>query len=227
MNILPVTSFHTPCKMVRYSAEERTFIVQMYLNNPNPFGRCRHVHHSFYLRFNKVPPTERPITSLVHKLHNKHNLLDLNKAHSGRPHTVRTPGVIQQVEQSLKNNPHQSARRNTVGISESSFSRITQNDIRFYPNRLCFARAIHPEISNGTLDLQEVMWSDEAAFHLNGQVNTWNTRYYAERGNRLADFIQERGQNQANVQCWAALRNGDKFGIFFSMKTSIHVTTKL
>ena len=120
--------------------------------------------------------------SLVHKLHNKHNLLDLNKANSGRPHTVRTPGVIQQVEQSLRNNPHQSARRNTVGISESSFSRTTQNDIRFHlfrmiireelsqqdkVNRLRFARTIDREINNGTLDLQEVMWSDEAAFHLN------------------------------------------------------------
>ena len=63
-------------------------------------------------------------------------------------------------------------------------------------NRLRFARTINREINNGTLDLQEVMWSDEAALHLNGQVKTWNTRYYADRGNRLADFIQERGQNQ-------------------------------
>ena len=65
-------------------------IVETYLKDPNPFGRCRRAQRSFYLRFNKAPPTERTITSLVHKFHNKHNLLDLNKANSGRPRTART-----------------------------------------------------------------------------------------------------------------------------------------
>ena len=67
-----------------------------------------------------------------------------------------------------------------MGISKSSFSRITQNDIRFHPFRMIirvksanqskqttFCKNNKSRGKQWNLDLQEVMWSDEAAFHLN------------------------------------------------------------
>ena len=56
---------------------------------------------------------------------------------------------------------------------------LSQNDKM---NRLAFARRVRRELRNGTLQLQEILWSDEATFHLNRHVNTWNTHYYAARG---------------------------------------------
>ena len=135
----------------------------------------------------------------MNKLHNQHSLLDQNKGNSGQSRTARTQANIQQVGQSHVNNSQQSLRRNNSGLSKCSFSRITNNDLHFHPfrmvvrqelsqndkvNRLAFARRLRRELRNGTLQLQEILWSDEATFHLNGHVNTWNTRYYVARGQR-------------------------------------------
>ena len=70
VNILPVTSFDTRCKMVRYSADERTFIVEKYFKDPNPFARFRRGQCFFHLRVNKALLAERTTTSLVRRLHN-------------------------------------------------------------------------------------------------------------------------------------------------------------
>ena len=181
----------------RFSPEERTFTVETFFKDQNEYRRNRWVTRDFFLHFNKQPPSDSSIKRLVNKLHNQHSLLDQNKGNSGRPRTARTQANIQHVGQSLTNNPQQSCRRNNGGLSKSSFSRITNNNLHFHPfrlvvkqelsqndklNRLLFARGVRRELRNGTLQLQEILWSDEATFHLNGHVNTWNTHYYAARG---------------------------------------------
>ena len=152
---------------------------------------------AFFLHFNKQPPSDSTVKRLVNKLNNQHSLLDQNKGNSGRSRTARTEANIQQVGQSLTNDTQQPCRKNNSGLSKSSFSRITNNDLHFHPfrmavrqelgqndkvNRLAFARRVRRELRNGALQLQEILWSDEATFHLSGHVNTLNTRYYAARG---------------------------------------------
>ena len=225
--------FPQETEMERFSAEERTFVVETFLKDPNPLRRSQRVRRLFVLQSNRPPPSNRQIKRLVDKLHNKQSFLDQHKGNSRRLKTIRTPGNIQQVEHSLNNDPEQSSRRNNVGMSKSSFNRISQRDLHFHPfrmvvrqelsqndkaNKLQLARRAQRELRNGTLDLQEILWSDGATFYLNEMVNTWNTRYYAEKGHRAPNLIQQQGQNQEKVHCWAALKDGERFGIFFSQQ---------
>ena len=68
-------------------------------------------------------------------------------------------------------------------------------------NRLCFVRTINRDMNDGTQDLQEVMRSDEATFHIMERSTPGPPDIWQKGVNRPADLIQERGQNQAKVQC--------------------------
>ena len=94
-------------------------------------------------------------------------------------------------------------------------------------NRLRFARTINREINNGTLDLQEVMWSDEAAFLLNGQEKPGipDIMQKGVTDEQTSSRKGDRTKQRSNAGLLYEMGINLKYS--FSMKTSMHRTTKL
>ena len=62
----------------------------------------------------------------------------------------------------------------------------------------------------------KIVIGDEAAFCMNGTVNTWNVRQYAPKGEHPENFVFEKSAMRDKVTVWAALcGNGNVIGPFF------------
>ena len=67
--------------------------------------------------------------------------------------------------------------------------------------------------------LEKLLIGDEAAFQLNGEVNTQNVRQYAPRGNRL-NFVYDRRDSRQKWTVWIGLCGNGLFvgAVFFDGK---------
>ena len=132
---------------------------------------------------------------------------------------VRTPANVAALQASLAANPNQSARRNNVPqLSKSTFNRITR-DVNMRPYRV----QLRQKLQRGDLArrleysqwfnqqalrhrfLTNILVLDEAAFHMNGKVNTWNTRMYAPQRHPPADFTFDVSTDRRKVTVLAVM----------------------
>ena len=139
-----------------------------------------------------------------------------NRDNSGRRRTARSQQNIANVKQDLHQNPHVSSRRNNVAVNQSAFNRITRLDLRYHPYRIQVRHALVNGdqqrriafcqwlIARPVRFMSDVIIVDEAAFHMNGKVNTWNVRQYAPRNN-APNFTYDVPNNREKVMVWAGL----------------------
>ena len=141
--------------------------------------------------------------------------LNRNKGNSGRRRTTRSAGNIAAVRALLQQNPRDvSARRNPVGISSSVW--ITSLDLQWHPYRMHVRHALlandlprrlrysewfiqHCQDQNV---LANFIIGDEAAFTMNGEVNSRNVREYAPKGHP-SEINFDRNYSRANLTVWA------------------------
>lgn len=212
--------------MVQLSTEQRIFIVLQYSQTQNTTD----VQNAFRARFPERPaPHKTTILKNVRKYSREGTSLNCNKGNSGRRRTTRSEENIADVRALLEENPHVSARHNPIQISRAGFNRITRLDIRWHPYRMHvrhqllaadFARRLrfaewfvqHCRRENF---LRSIIIGDEAAFSMNGEVNSQNVRQYAPRG-QPPDFNFERNDSRVKLSVWAALcGNGLVIGPYF------------
>ena len=135
------------------------------------------------------------------------------------------------VREHLQNNPQVSARRNGLGLPSATFNRITRLDLRWHPYRI----RIRHELKDGDYVrrrnfcewfsnqkrnprfLANVVIGDEAAFCMNGEVNSHNVRQCAPRG-APPDFNYERRDERSKITVWMGIcGNGALLGLFSSL----------
>ena len=212
--------------MVNLTTEQPVFVVRKYYET----GSYIEVQEAFRGRFpNRDPPVKATIWKNVTKYEKSGTSLNLNKGNSGRRRTATSVQNLDAVRVLLENNPNISARRNDSGLSRASFNRITKTDLRWYPYSIKvrhalqendFRRRLH--FSNWFVEqcrnlrfLPNIVISDEAAFAMNGKVNTRNVRQYAPAGNP-PPFNFERNASRAKVNVWTGIcGNGVLLGPFF------------
>ena len=137
---------------------------------------------------------------------------------SGRPRTARSPANVAAVRQAFNVNPQCSARRNDLPhISRSSFNRIAHRDIHWHPYHIQKRHALDQGDSQRRLNfchwlvnhpdrfLSDIIIGDEAAFHMNGEVNSWNVRCSAENRNGVQDFTYDIPNDQRKLLVWIGL----------------------
>jgi hypothetical protein len=84
-------------------------------------------------RWGNVPsPSRQAIKIKFDKFLREGTCLNFNKGRSGHMRTARTRENINFVRQSLEENRRCSTRRNSLGLSRSTFHRIVKNDIKFH-----------------------------------------------------------------------------------------------
>lgn len=215
--------------MVQLTVEQRTFLV-----NKGHFetGSLEVTREKFAERFPKRrPPAHKTIRANVRKFSAHGTTLNRNKENSGRHRTGRSETNIEAVRVRLAEHPTgTSARRNGVGLPSATFNRITRLDLNMHPyyihirhqllpndyaRRMQFARWLGGNIERNENFLLPFVIGDEAAFAMNGHVNTHNVRAYAV-ARQPPEFNYEVNISRDKLTVWIGLcGNGQIIGPFF------------
>lgn len=143
-------------------------------------------------------------------------------------HFVRTPANVAHVVQAIQQDPQTSLRRisNQTAVSVTSAWRILKTE-KFHPYKLQLVQKLLPmdhqsrvafalaqiNILNEEPDfLNNIIFSDEAHFHLNGAVNRHNFRYWSTDN---PQWYEEKPLHSPRVTVWAAIGRSGIVGPFF------------
>ncbi|KAJ8936038.1 hypothetical protein NQ318_015444 [Aromia moschata] len=129
----------------------------------------------------------------------------------------------------LEENPHTSSRQtaSTLNISHSSIPRVlTENQMHPYKlvptnalaeddfdRRILFCEQMMQMIDDNTLQIENVLFSDESTFTLHGYVNHQNCRYWLRENHHWMRELHT--QNPEKVNVWAGLIGKNIIGPFF------------
>jgi hypothetical protein len=202
-----------------WTGEHRGFVVEAYYeNNRSVIATQIALRTHFALGRNASVPDWKTILLWIYNL--QVTASTLKRKSPGRPTTVKTPENVKAVRASIQQSPKRSARKHAMalGISSRSLRRILHADLNLHPYKMMQAqelserdhancRAISAEILEQTAAAAVLLSSDEAHFHLSGDVNKQNFRYCAERNPRE---LQERPLHFPRVTVWCAV---DDFGV--------------
>ena len=179
----------------RNSVQEGIKIVEAYFATKSLIQTQRQFRRDFPAR---NAPTRVTILHLLNKFRETGSIQDKNKGHSGQLRSARTDPNIDNVREHLAMSPRKSARHlsQETDLSRTSVMRIMHHNLHMFPykiqilqaqaavnkeERLAFCQSIisrrtedHPNF----LDLN--FFSDEAHFHLSGQVNRQNMQFWVQ-----------------------------------------------
>jgi len=146
----------------------------------------------------------------------------LKRKPPGRQPSFRTPENIERVRQAFVRSPRRSAVRNAIALrmSDRTVCRILHEDSNFHPYKMVMVQAINDvdtvnwktlcEALLNTLgndDFNHVLMMDEANFHLCGNVNSQNCRYWATENPR---DIHQTPLHSEKVMVWCGIFWGDQ-----------------
>ena len=207
--------------------EQRNHLALEYHKMRGQYNCINVVKYSFSQEF---PGVQLPSKNTIKRIWRKqkthftvHNLNSKNSpglSHSGRKRSARTPENIQAVKDILDTDAAKpadadsinSARKNELGLSASTWCRIAKHDLKYHSYKLVVSQKLKPQdlprrlafahniLDNTTpADTLHTAFSDKATFSLDGEVNTQNTRRYAPSkvrgqavGGRPEQFRQEK-----------------------------------
>ncbi|TLM65355.1 DUF4817 domain-containing protein, partial [Acinetobacter baumannii] len=177
--------------MERFTGADRAFCVREFYKNDNSatVARRKFREHKGLHNFDDTP-TLQTIKNWVAKFEETGSTLD--KPRLGRPRTSRTEQNIDTVTQSIRENPTQSTRKRAraLNVSRTSLQRILKKDLHMHPYKIQLVQELKEtdgiqrqnyanEMLNRFTSFNNIMFSDEAHFHLNGHVSKQNCRYWS------------------------------------------------
>ena len=170
------------------------------------------VRRKFIIEFGLVgrkkatAPSDSVIKLVVENFKKNASVQPQRKGINSKNH-VRTPEKIEEVRESVTKSPGASLRRRSLklGIPKTTTARILKDDLKMFPYRI----TTHHLLSNDDVTrrlamckwfstkmeeepdwINNVWFSDEAHFHLNGAVNNHNNRFWGtERPDQVAPKI--------------------------------------
>lgn len=208
----------------KLTAEQRVFVVERWWYHHK---KTALVVDDFMARFPNVPPPSRQaMRNLCIRFHAHGYVQDSPR--SGRPRTTRTPDNMDLVAESCVHEPHTSTRRRSaeLGINRCGLRRMLK-ELHFKSYRPKLLHALHPDDGGHRIQFAEtflirneadpdffknILWSDEASFKLNGQVNRWNSVYWATDN---PHEITTAELNVPGITCWAGIWSGGILGPHF------------
>ncbi|KAF2360319.1 Protein of unknown function DUF4817 [Trinorchestia longiramus] len=210
--------------MVRYTKEQRAKIVELYFSCNNSIIA---VQRSYRNIFNDGrSPDKNCIKAMVSKFKETGSTVD--KRRFGKPRTVRTYVSIQAVSESVADRPTTSTRKRftQLKMSRRYLPRILKEDLKYHPykiqltqelqlmdyqKRLDFAQKVL-QLADDENFITNLIMTDEAHFHLNGEVNKQNCRIWVSENPRE---IHEHPVHPLKVTVWCGITSSRTIGPYF------------
>lgn len=187
------------------------------------------VQRKFRTEMRRDPPSKDSIKKWHKALMETGSVQNVKRKRSRSAHSAENSD---RVEEHFSENPNSSTRRavNALGISRRTIQRILK-DLKWHPykiqivqkitdedkeNRLEFAQDEIERISINPNHLPNLLFSDEAHFHLDGGVNRHNHRYWAAENPHW--FVEE-SLHSPRTTVWAAIGERGVIGPFFFDET--------
>lgn len=225
-----VSRFHSllfaVCKMP-YLTERHKIEILMMIGYGDRTRTQNEVTHLFREKYPNLPPISRSTVSKIEKQfrENGHFRQTNNHRRSALSEEVKINVLL-----SVEENPHVSTRQiaRELEISQSSVERVLKVE-KFHPykitilqelteddpdRRLQFCEQMMDLLDRNVLQIENVLFSDESTFMLNGEVNRQNCRYWADRN---PHWMREgHTQRPEKVNVWAGIVGDRVIGpIFF------------
>ena len=129
---------------------------------------------------------------------------------SGRPSKFKDPEVVQVVQEMFSGRPQKSIRQaaRESGLSFRCVRNVLKNELKWRTWKPHYCQALSAEDCDIRMEfgemmlaglrdwpdlLKNILWSDEAIFHIGGFVNRHNCHYWAEEDPRVTS---EKNQNE-------------------------------
>jgi len=171
-------------------------------------------------------PAKSTIIRLVEKFRDEGSVCD--KPRTGRPNG-RTPEVIDRVRDSVLISPKTSTRRRSqqLDVRRTTLTRVLKDDLRLVPYKIQLKQALNvgdrqsrvqichwfvEQIGQNPEWINNVWFSDEAHFYLNGVVNRQNFRYW---GSEKPDEVAQRPLHSPKCTAWCAISSHGIIGPFW------------
>lgn len=224
-----------------WKPEQRAWCVQRYFETRSYAKIKAEFGHRFGT---EKSPTKSAIYKMVKKFkahwscENLNKKSDIRESHSGRPR-IRSLEVIELVRESVEKSPKRSSRKRTqiLPISRSTMLRVMKEDLGMYSYRIQTVQKLTTADKSRRMELVQVLadkieisksflsnlWtSDEAHFHLDGQVNSKNNIFW---GTSPPSEVRERPLHSSKVTVWVAMSVRGIIGpIFFEDENGSTVT---
>ncbi|CAG7732149.1 unnamed protein product, partial [Allacma fusca] len=209
--------------MEKWTAVQRAFIVKAFFKNNDSYISAIRAFRKHFKLTGKSEVPSRPTVKLWVKNFEKTAHACKNKP-TGRKRSVRTPETTDRVRHSVQTTPTTSIRKRALNlkIKPTSLQRILSEDLSFHPykiliiqklqktdfvRRKSFAEDMLTRIDTGEIPLNSLLFTDEAHFYLNGDVNKQNMRYWSTENPMI---IHEKPLHSAKLTVWMGVA---KFGI--------------
>ena len=209
---------------MQLTKDQRVFVITNFIRT----GSIKQVQDLFEQHFpDRHPPSKPAIWKNVRKYRKDGTCLNLNKGRSGRRKVIRTAENIENVRMALLQNPNVSIRKNGLQMARSTFNRIVKYDLKWHPYKMHVRHQLLETdlprrrqyvewlLHQPARFLDNIVIGDEAAFFMNGKVNSHNIRQYAPMNNS-PEFNFETRICQQKVSLWIGIcGNGHLVGPFF------------
>lgn len=208
----------------RYTNQQRFFIAAWY----ECFQSVVTVKRKFREKFGKN--AKLPVHNTIKAIHTKLSKSGEpdDRPRMGRPISSRSDENISVVSAHITAHPETSQRRTSIslGMSKTTIQRILRQDLQLRPykirvlhelseedfaDRLTFCEDMLQRLyDDGTL-LERIVFSDEAHFHLSGQVTRHNAHIYARENPKA---FTTKPLHSERVTVWMGIWSGGLIGPF-------------
>ncbi len=152
---------------------------------------------------------------------------------SGHPSNSSDPEVVQVVQEMFTHSPKKSVRQaaRESGLSFHCVRTVLKKELKWHAWKLHYCQALSTEDCDIRMAFGEVilawyedwsdlfkniLWSDEAVFHIGGSVNRHNCHYWTGEDPRI---ISEKMQNRPKVTVWCGMTSDSIVGPFILCDT--------
>ena len=202
--------------MLPYAPDQKAQLVKFYLETKSIVLTQRKWKKLFKAR---KAPSRKAILSLTEKFLATGSLENQKRERCGAKRTKRTPVAALKARQILTATPRTPLKQlaQQLGCSYSTAQRMARTDLKLHPYKI----SIHQKLRNCDEEarkrycawftrkcnvspqfLENIWFSDEAHFHLDGRVNSQNYRYW---GSEPPKDVAERPLHSKKCTAWCAM----------------------
>ena len=210
--------------MERFTGEQRAFCVKNVYKNNDSYVTVRRLFRVEYgLHRMSECPSVNLMKAWVKKFEQTGSTTNIKQ--TGRPRSRRSEENIREIEISVRNDPESSTRKRSaaLAIPRTSLRRILHLDLKLHPYKLQIVQEMKPNdyierklLADTMLErfssLENVLFTDEAHFHINGHINKHNCRYWSTENPRLK---HQKPLHSPKTTVWAAISAKGIIGPYF------------